>query len=118
MKINSQELHIITGWDIKYCRSIFKDNYLPSRTTFKIIAEYTDHTEGQLNNLYELFKKHWYGYVDNKAYILNDPFKDDGFKIGKKVKFIMEHLNERHKADIQLKWSIKKKQLENQMTIE
>ena len=111
--INSEELHIITSLPISQCRAIFSDNYLPKRTTLKAIHNLTK--EDYSSNLSH-FIVNWYNYHDNKDFILNDPFKDDGsFKIGRKIKFILNTILPEHRESIVEKWDKKKALLKQQL---
>lgn len=122
LKINSLELHLITGMDIKECRRIFKDNYLPARTTFDMLMTMEDNMP-DLYKQYKHFREYWYQYRENREYVLHHPFVLDPetklptgeFKIGPKIRFIIEHVKQTE--EIIDKWEQTKQELRRQMSI-
>lgn len=112
--LNSSELHIITGLDLNYCREIFKEYYLPAKSSVSVLEK---HTGLDIVSAYNHFRENWFKYRDNADYILNAPFSKSGeFKIKKKIKFILEHINPDHKDTILKNWENKKDKLRSQLS--
>ncbi len=78
-KFNSSELHIISGLSIEVCRAIYKDNYLPPKTTLDVIS--VNYPKFDFYKAFEFFKSNWFKYHDNRDYMLDEPFTEKGFNL-------------------------------------
>ncbi len=113
-KFNSEQLHIISSLSIDVCRLIWKENYLPPKTTLDVITKY--HKGIDFHKKLEFFKLNWFKYRDNRDYMLDTPFTEKGFKVKRKVSFILKTIDPSQRNEILSLWEKKKELLLRQLS--
>lgn len=112
LKVTSTQLHWVTGWPIDECREIFKTNYLPNKVDLVAIKKYRQDMD--IDVIREGFETGWFKLVDNREFMLNEPFKEGFLKRTPKINYLLGLLPDDQVQEIEANWRLKQELLNRQ----